>query len=114
MNPVLLMATAITGVAVALSAYRDELVTIGTKTASVGDWVAATWDYVKTTAENMGTGIALVWTWLFGDIKDSNLNILDVVKSTVNLTIALFKTAYDSIVHGWETMPTNLRFGVFK
>ncbi|HWM89402.1 MAG TPA: hypothetical protein VN493_01400 [Thermoanaerobaculia bacterium] len=83
-NPIGLIVGAIAAVVAALVIFKDETLTIGETSATVGEWLQATWD---TTKEYLGVAWDALKTWfasfsddmviLWGWIKDA---VLDGVK----------------------------------
>lgn len=82
-NPIGALATAIGAVVFAIYQLRDETVTLGDTTASVGDWLTATWEVV-------GERIKLAFQAVWEAIKIVFNSILDTAKTIVNGVITAF------------------------
>jgi len=109
-----LLGIAVTGVSIAYQLNKDKLVTLGDTTASVAQWVSATWAWLK---DNIKQSIDAVigffsnmyeevenpsaWDTLLGYIHEIPKN----AKTVTNVTIGLFVGLFESIVTIWNNLP---------
>lgn len=123
-NPLALLVKSVGIAVVALYTFKDSMVTIGGVTASVGDFIGATWDYIASKLSGFTDGlqgVAAYLSTLFTKDIPTDLNkgagffsaffsnVLKAAKSWVNTFIRIFDVVGKSIgilvgtmVNTWE------------
>ncbi|WP_313193704.1 tape measure protein [Shinella zoogloeoides] len=111
-NPFLLLATAIGGAAVALSAFGDEIQPVQGELANLQDYAGAAWDMIKegaseaaATVRDAFLSVANMIADALGGAEISMADLADFAKQAANNIINAFVLVYDTIVVSFTKLP---------
>ncbi len=110
--------TALTLAAGAVVYFKDEIITMGGSTASVMDWVLATFDYVVGGIQNFGRNISTMFQIVSGGLSifevlaDGLKFWLSVGKDVINKMIGLFVGGAKAMVMAFKSLP-NAIYNIF-
>lgn len=111
-NPITFLPTIIATVVSALFVFRNELITVGDTTATLGDFIVATWTVVRDNVvflvKALGEGVSIVWDLIrtnFGGLAsgietvwDNTIGaLLGAIKRFANTSIGVLRTVSSTI-----------------
>ncbi len=112
-NPIGLIAVGITAAVAALIYFKDEVITIGDKTMSVGDICVATWEYIREVAAYTFKNIVEFGVWF----KDSVIDAWKLLSKAWQKLTKFLGIDWEQVVNFlWDTIKTwgNAVEGIFR
>lgn len=123
MNPLGLLAVAISTVIGYLLVFKDELHVVAGEAATVGDYLRAVWSFISEGAQIATNYIVDRWNWLYSEIGaafdmilewgndmfsglgDGNLDLTGVIKGAINTIIGVYLGGFNAVRAIWERLP---------
>lgn len=114
LTPIGVFSVAVAGATALFINFKDDIVSFGDTSATVGDYVVATWEYIKESISSVIDNLREWWGTFNDDVSSSEsmeqagknaLSFSDVLKGTINFSIALWRTLTDAIKTVWNSMP---------
>ena len=120
-NPIGLIVGAIAAVVAALVIFKDETLTIGETSATVGEWLQATWEVTKdrlgkvwdwlkekwaSFSEGWLSGMNIIREWIAATVQKIQANLADFVASTPKILGTLGRilgTIFGALIDGIKT-----------
>lgn len=88
----------------ALYAFKDNMVTVGKTTASVGKFVSATWEVVSKKLSGVFTGIGKIWDGVLAKFKTSNKDMAKGFSQLGDFILAGFKAVVNGVIRFFDVL----------